>query len=194
MTVGARTLQKIALALALLGRASAAMAQEGASLTQFDRWWNGLWAIALFAALLWLLRKLVWRPLVRVIADREESIRAALREAETRRAEGERLQAEYRSQLDAAREEIAGMVAESTRTAESARQRILDEARQGASATVMQAQREIELAKRETLEEIYRTTADLATGMAQKILGREINPDDHRRMVTESVQAIRSQA
>lgn len=194
MTAGARTLQ-IAAGLAVwLGVSSAALAKEGPSLTQFDRWWNGLWAIVLFAALLAVLRKLAWKPLVRVIADREESIRAALREAETRRGESEKLLAEYQARLETAREEIAAMLAESMRAAEAARQRMLEEARQGAASAVTQAQREIELAKRETLEEIYRTTADLASGMAQKILEREINADDHRRLVTDSVNAIRSQA
>jgi F-type H+-transporting ATPase subunit b len=194
MTAGARILKKAAFAAALWLPASVAMGEEAApSLTQFDRWYNGLWALALFAALLLLLRKLAWKPLVRVIADREESIRAALREAETRRAESEKLLAEYRGKLETAQQEIAAMLAESMRKAEAARQHMLDDARQGAASAVSQAQREIDLAKRETMEEIYRTTADLAAGIAQKILGREINPDDHRRLVTESVQAIRSQ-
>jgi F-type H+-transporting ATPase subunit b len=195
MTAGARVLRKLALAAALVAPASAAMAEEASpSLTQFDRWYNGLWALALFVALLLLLRKLAWKPLLRVIADREESIRAALREAETRRTDSEKLLTEYRAKLETAQQEIAAMVAESMRNAEAARQRMLEEGRQGAAAAVTQAQREIDLAKRETLEDIYRTTADLAAGMAQKILGREINPEDHRRLVAQSVDAIRSQA
>jgi F-type H+-transporting ATPase subunit b len=194
MTAGAKITRTVALVAMLLGPCPTALAQEGQSLTQFDRWWNGLWAVGLFIALLALLRTLAWKPLLRVIADREESIRAALREAESQRAESDKLLAEYRARLGAAQEEIAGMAAQAKRDAESARQHILDEARHGASATVAQAQREIGLAKRDSLEEIYRTTADLAASMAQKILAREINPDDHRRMIAESVEAMRSRA
>lgn len=112
MTVCAKLKPFWAGTLALLASPALAMAAEGESLTQFDRWYNALWALGIFVVLLAVLSKLAWKPLMRVIADREESIKATLREAELRHSESERLMKQYRGQLEKAQDEISGMMAE----------------------------------------------------------------------------------
>ena len=193
MAASAMTRRMIALA-AVLGQAGVAAPAEGPSLIQADRWPNAVVAVGLFLVLLLVLRRLAWKPLLRVIQDREESVRAALSAAEQRRAESDKLLAEYRAQLAGAQQDIMRMMAESTRVAEEARLRIVEEARQAATTTTEQARQEIERAKRHTLEEIYRTTTDLATTMAGKILAREIQVSDHQRLLAESIEAIGKEA
>lgn len=191
--VTTRTWRLLALAAALLVPAGQAAAQQQEQLTQFDRWWNAVWGIGLFLALLALLRVLAWKPLLRVIQDREEGIRSALRDADQRRQESEALLMEYRAQLDTAQDEVQRMMARSTRAAETARQKIIEDAQRTAGLTTEQGRQEIERARRQALDEMYRTTADLAADMAGRIIGREINPDDHRRLLDQSVEALRKQ-
>ena len=54
------------------------------------------------------------------------------------------------------------------------------------------ARRDIEAAKRDALAEIYEQTAALSTAVASKILKRELNASDQKRLVDESIGELQA--
>jgi F-type H+-transporting ATPase subunit b len=64
-------------------------------------------------------------------------------------------------------------------------QREAEEAKERATA-------EIEQAKRNALAEIYDQTANLATSVAEKIIRRQLNANDQRDLVNESLSQLQS--
>ncbi len=168
--------------------AGTALAEDsGNSLVQPNRWPNALWTVGIFAALLAVLSKLAWKPMMKALADREQTVADTIAHAEERLAESNELLAEYRERLTAAENEAQMLIAKARKQAEASSDRIIADARAEATAMTGEAQKEIEQAKRDALNEIYQTTAALASDMAGKIIRREISPADHRRLVEQQL-------
>ncbi len=144
----------------------------------------------IFVLVVWVLGKFAWGPVLSGLQGREDFIKNSLEEAKNEREEAKALMAEYRSQLDAARSEASEIVEEGRRDAEVLRGKTEEQARAEADATVERARREIELAKESAIKDIYVQGASLATDLAAKILGAEIDPSAHDRLIRESIDEL----
>src|SRR6185312_6117454 len=118
---------------------------------------------------------------------REEHIEHCLLESERARNESERLLAEHRRQLAATADEVRAILDEARRDAQATSEEILGRARAEADAERQRTRREIETARDQALVEIWNKTADLAVSVAGKVLARELNEGDHRRLVDAAV-------
>jgi len=185
----------VALAAAALLPLSAELAaageEAGPSVMQGDRWRNALWAVGIFLVLLVILGRLAWKPVLRAVQERERAISDTIADAERRQAESAELLAEYRARLEAAEKEAAGLMAQSAQQAAAAREEIISQAKDAAAVETTKAQTEIERAKRESLDEIYRTTTELAANVAERILLREIRPEDHADLLQRSLKKLK---
>jgi F-type H+-transporting ATPase subunit b len=66
------------------------------------------------------------------------------------------------------------------------------QAQQEAEEAKERAQRDIEASKNAAIAEIRNETAELATSIASKILRRNLNPDDQRQLVKESLEQLQT--
>ncbi len=151
---------------------------------------NVFFTLVIFLVLIAVLGRFAWKPLLNVLEQREHSIRGSLEQAKRERLEAEKLLAQYRQQIDRAREEATSIVDEGKRDAEVVRRRIQDEARQEAEQMVARARREIELAANSAMKELYDRTAELTVQLAGTVARKSLNVDDHRALVTESLERI----
>jgi F0F1-type ATP synthase membrane subunit b/b' len=55
---------------------------------------------------------------------------------------------------------------------------------------IERARREIEAATTEATRQLYTLSARLAIELAARVLGRELNPKDHERLIAESIADI----
>ena len=149
-----------------------------------------LWTTVIFLAVVWVLGKFAWGPVLSGLQGREDFIKNSLEEAKNEREEAKVLMAEYRSQIAAARAEASEIVEEGRRDAEVLRRKINEEARVEADETVERARREIALAKGAAIKDIYVQGATLATDLATKILGAEIDSSTHDRLIRESIEKL----
>ncbi len=145
-------------------------------------------ALVIFGAAFFILAKVVWPKILGGLEAREGHIRSEVFQAEDARKKADEALAEYEKSLAAAKAEANEMIektkAEQTRLAAELRTQAEVELNQMRES----ARRNIEAAKRAALSEIYNEAATLATSVAEKILQREVNADDQRRLVDESVQ------
>ena len=89
----------------------------------------------------------------------------------------------YEAAMAAARQTTDQMIAEATRTAEFRGSEIVAEARQKATELRRQAEMDAELERRKAEDEIKHEIADVSTQLTGKLLEREINEEDHRRLI-----------
>lgn len=160
------------------------------ALLQFDPG-AAIWSIVVFVLLLVLLRATAWKPILRVLNEREQMIQKSIDEARHEREEAEKLLKQYQEQLEQARREATAIVEEGRRDAQETGRRIHEEARQQAEETLERARRDIELARDSAIKDLYDQTAELAVQVAGGILQREISPDDHRKLVTDSIERMK---
>jgi F-type H+-transporting ATPase subunit b len=151
---------------------------------------NAIWTVGIFVLVLIVLGKFAWTPILQGLQGRENFIRDALAEAKTQRDEAEARLREYEAKLAAARDEVDAIMDEARRDADRVRLREEERAREEAEKTIARARREIEIAADTAVKDLYTRAARLATAAATAVLRREIRPEDHERLVAESIAAL----
>jgi F-type H+-transporting ATPase subunit b len=148
------------------------------------------WTLVVFLVLLAVLWKFAWGPLSKALHDREHHFQHALEETERARAEAQQLLAQHREQMEKAHQQVQAMLDEGRRDALANAEQIQRAAQAEAEATKRRALNDIESARDQALTEIWSKTADLAVGIAGKVLDRELGPDDHRRLIDQAMAEL----
>jgi len=148
---------------------------------------NAFWTILIFGLVIVVLGKFAWTPLLNALQQREEFIRTSLEEAKKDRLEAEARLQEYEQKLTEAKNAAGDIIEQAKGEAESLRARLEQQAREESDNMLDRAKREIDIAKQSAVKEIYSTSAELATDIAGKILRRELNPQDHDRLIEDSI-------
>jgi F-type H+-transporting ATPase subunit b len=151
---------------------------------------NALWTLIIFAVVVFVLGKFAWKPILAGLQQREQFIRTSLEQAKRDRDEAEARLREYSDKLTAARAEATAIVDEARNDAEAVRRRIEEEGRVEASAIVERARREVTIAAETAKKELFEVSARLATELAGRLLGREVNAADHERLIRDSIDRI----
>lgn len=173
---------------------AAAHAEEGhsASIMNVD---PGLmiWTVVTFVLLLVVLRLTAWKPLVGALEAREQRIRGSIADADRIKREAEEVMAQYQKMLREAKAEAQSIVDEGKADAEQVKQSILDDTRREAEESKQRARREIELATDEAKKQLWEESSRLSTLLAEKILQRNLNPEDQQRLIEQFLDEYRSQ-
>ncbi|HEY6356393.1 MAG TPA: F0F1 ATP synthase subunit B [Burkholderiaceae bacterium] len=148
---------------------------------------NALWTVVIFVLVLVVLGKFAWGPLLAGLQAREAYIREALETARRDRQEAESRLREYEEKLAASRTEATAIIDEGRRDAEAVKRKIEEHARQESAKMIERARREIDAAAAEATRQLYALSAHLATELAARIIGRELDAKDHERLIEESI-------
>ncbi len=151
-----------------------------------------IYTFILFLLLLIVLWKFAWGPIIEGLDRREERIREGIEESE-RAAETARQQiVQYEQKMAGVADEVRELMDEARRDAEATRQRVVAEAQDAASAEKNRALREIELAKYAALHEVTQQSVNKAVDLAGEIVRRELNANDHDRLIRETLSNLPS--
>ncbi|WP_435016040.1 F0F1 ATP synthase subunit B [Tundrisphaera sp. TA3] len=149
-----------------------------------------IYTLIVFGLLMAVLAKFAWKPLLHALHEREAHLEHVLLDSEKARNEAEALAAETRKHLAQAGDQARALIEEARREAKASAEAILREAQAAAEANRARAEREISGAKEQALAEIYGKTADLAVSVAGRVLSRELNADDQRRLVEVALSEL----
>ncbi len=148
--------------------------------------------LIVFVALVIVLGKAAWGPIVEGLKKREAKIRGDIAEAEAQRARAEATLKQYNEQLAGAERRIREMLNKATADAEKLATNIRMQAQQEAEEGKERAQKDIDAAKDAAIREVYEQTATLSTSIAEKILRRNLNVDDQRELVKQSLDQLQN--
>ncbi|MBW8876550.1 MAG: F0F1 ATP synthase subunit B [Acidobacteria bacterium] len=151
---------------------------------------NSVWTLLIFVVVLVVLGKFAWGPILNTLQTRESFIREALEKARHDREAAEARLKEYEQKLAAARGEASAIVDEGRRDADVVKRRIEAAAKEEADKMIERARREIQIATATATKELYTLSAKLATQLAAQVIGRELTPQDHERLISEAISGI----
>jgi F-type H+-transporting ATPase subunit b len=151
---------------------------------------NMIWTLVIFLLVVFVLGKFAWGPILNTLQARESFIHEALATAKRDRDEAEARLREYEARLAQARAEATAIVDEGRRDAVVVKQRIEEDAQREADKRLERAKREIQIATETATKELYQLSARLAIDMAGKMIGRELTPQDHERLIAESLDGV----
>jgi F-type H+-transporting ATPase subunit b len=149
-----------------------------------------VWTVLVFGALLFVLGRYAWGPLLGALNQREQGIRSAIEEANRLKEESELLVSEHRAQLAEARREAQLIVAESREAAQNVRREIEEKAREEGRAILERAKREIEQEKVAAIESLRRESVELALSAASRLIDKNLDSDADRELVLGYVDAV----
>lgn len=155
------------------------------------RWDTGVWSVVIFLVLYGVLAKFAWKPMLEGLRKRENNIRGALDQAEKTRREAMELQSQLDAKMHAAGAEIAKMMDEGRRDAQSLKEQMVADAKAEIQKERDRLIREVGLAKDQALSEIWQQSVALATSMSSKAVRRGMSEDDHRRLLDESLAELK---
>lgn len=165
----ARALPIVALALA----ASPARASEKLSLDPDP--WTTLTFIVTFAVIVFPLNQLIFRPLLRVLDEREERIDGARKRADHMQAQAQEALDRYEDAIRTAYDEVAGERRRKLDVARAELTSITQQARSEAERDLSRAREELS-ASREAARASLRGSAEELAGLAaERILGRSLS-------------------
>ncbi len=146
-----------------------------------------IWQTLIVVALILLLRKFAWKPILNTINEREEGIRSAMKSAEEARQEMQNLQADNERILKEARAERDGLLKE----ARELRQKMIDDAKDEAKAQsellLTQAKEAIESEKQIAITSLKNEVADLSLQIAESLTKEQLSSDKKQ---TELIQKL----
>ncbi len=146
-----------------------------------------IWQTVIVVALILLLRKFAWKPILTTINDREQGIRSAMKAAEDARQEMANLQSDNERILKEARAERESLLKE----ARELRQKMIDdakgEAKVQAEQLITQAKEAIENEKQVAITSLKNEVADLSLQIAETLTKEQLSSD---KMQTEFVQKL----
>ncbi len=149
-----------------------------------------IWTWVIFLLLLFVLRKWAWGPILGALEAREKRIQQALEGAAREREEAGRLLEEQRQLLDTSREQAQQILADGRKAAERLRWELLEEARSQKDQIVGRAKDEIERERDQALEALHREAVDLSIAAAGRVLERNLDAEDNRRLVEEYLERL----
>jgi len=152
------------------------------------------WTFLTFIALVLLLGRVAWKPLLGAIDAREQSIRDTIEQARTDREQAEALVAEQRELLSAARRERAEAVDQGKKDAEKVKSEILDEARRQRDQVLKESQAQVDAGLRKARSELRDSAVGLAILAAEKLLAKNLDDATQRRLVEEHLADLERQS
>jgi len=132
-----------------------------------------------------LLRLILWKHVIRFLAERKNRVQNEMDIAENKRLDAEALHDKYNEKLGNVESEGQEIIQKSRQKANEESERILKETREKAKEMLDDAESRIAEEKEQALESTQLDITGLATQMASRILEREISEQDNINAVDE---------
>ena len=140
-----------------------------------------------FLILLFILKKIAWKPLLSLLDERREKISSEFRNIERTKSDISRLEQDYKARLadiDAlARQRIQEAISEGQRISVE----LQEKAREESKNILNKAKENIELEVAKARVELRNQVAALAIKAAEKVIKVELTEERHKRLVTDFI-------
>ncbi len=140
-----------------------------------------------FLLLLTLLYIFAYKPILKLLDDRSQKIKASLDQAEKLRAESSEAEAAIAARLDEARREGQAIVANANQVAERIRSEAEESARREAETILARARAEIEAETNAARQALRQQFADLTILAAEKVIERSLDREAHRQLIEQTL-------
>jgi F-type H+-transporting ATPase subunit b len=140
-----------------------------------------IWMMITFLIVLILLRKFAWKPILKMIKDREDSIDSALKSAENAKLEMQSLKSDNEKILAQARNERDTMMKEARDMKDAIVGEAKGKAKEEADKILSAAREAIQNEKMAAITELKNQVALLSVDIAEKILKRELSDENKQK-------------
>ncbi len=139
---------------------------------------------------MYLIKRFLFKPVNEMLEKRRALADAQIREAEEAKTEANAIKTEYEQNMKEAKEKANEILATAQKTAALQSEEVLKEATAQAAALKSKAESDIAQEKRKAVNEIKDEIGGIAVEIAGKVIEREINEEDHTKLIDEFIANV----
>lgn len=147
---------------------------------------NIFWTAVVFLILVLLLSKFAWKPVLKAVGEREESIQDALNQATLARKEMEELKADNEKILREAKLERDAILKEAREIKEKIVGEAKDAAKEESDRMIASAKQSIEAEKTTAMNDIKSQIGVLSVNIAESILKQKLDNNEAQNALVEN--------
>lgn len=136
------------------------------------------------------LKKFLFKPVMKVIEDRQQEIDGMYADAGQAQRQAQHLRSEYETKLADARQTGERMVREAVARGQAREEDIVRRANAEADAIRQKAQADIAREKKKAINDAKDEIAGLAMDIAGKVVGHSLNADDQTALVDQFIEEL----
>ncbi len=139
---------------------------------------------------MYLIKRFLFKPVNEMLEKRRALADAQIREAEEAKTEANAIKTEYEQNMKEAKEKANEILSTAQKTAAQQSEDMLREATAQAAALKSKAESDIAQEKRKAVNEIKDEIGGIAVEIAGKVIEREINEEDHTKLIDEFIANV----
>lgn len=140
-----------------------------------------------FFVLLFILRLVAYKPILKMLDERKQRIAEGLNAAEIARAEAASAQANIQAQLDQARKEGQEIVANAQGIATRIQADAREQSAKDREAALERARVEIQQERDQAIASLRGEFADITVSAAEKVINQSLDRQAHQRVIEETL-------
>ena len=152
--------------------------------------WQILISLANLVILFLIVKKFLFKPVKKVLAQRQDVMDAQYSAAQEAQAQALADKDAWEHKMQSAKAEADAIMKDAASKAQIRGDRIVSDAREKADGIIRQAQTAAELERKKAEDGMKKEIVDVSAALAEKMLGREINAQDHRDMIDSFIEGL----
>lgn len=141
-----------------------------------------------FLILLGLLVYFGYKPIRKMLDERENRIKESMEQAEATKQEYERAKVAVQEQIGKARQEGQAIISQATQIGDRLKEEAKEEARKEAQAIVDRTRVELERQRDKAIDDLRREFVDTAILAAEKVINETLDKEKHRKLIEEALE------
>jgi len=152
--------------------------------------WQILISLLNLLILFLLFKKFLFKPVNNMLAKRQSEIDADYEAADEAKRIAEEDKLLWDEKIGTVKAETEAMIKKAQDSAKRQGETIVTKAKEQADGIIRQAETQAELEMKKAEEGIKKEIVEVSTALANKLLEREINADDHRDLIDSFIEKI----
>lgn len=140
--------------------------------------------------LFWILRKILFKPVLNIIDSRENAIKLDIATGEQAKNEGLALKSEYEKKLAVSKNEGQEIIKQATLRAEQKSDEIISTAKEEATSLKERANKDIAQEKEKVMNELKNDISNIAILAASKVIEKDIDQAKHEEMINKFIEEV----
>jgi F-type H+-transporting ATPase subunit b len=147
-----------------------------------------------FLLLVWVMKRLFWKPILSGLAARRGRIEEAFREIENSKKEIERLRTDYEAHIAKIEEEARAKLQATVEEGHRIAREIQDQAREEAKQVLLRSKEDLTLEIGKARLLLRREIADLTLLATERLLHEKMTDEKHRERVLEMIEELEAKS
>lgn len=149
-----------------------------------------LFLLAAFAVLLVLVGIFAWKPVTKIMAERQDKIDSDLDYADQTRQDAQKMAAQREAELKSSKEDAVKIVSQAKENGEAQRQQLVANAQAEVTKLKANADKDIAQQRQDALNAAQKDVASLSLAIAEKLIAKELDPAAQQTLIDQYISEL----